>query len=113
MKNFITIFIMLVAVGCGKSNSITEDEENGILRTTVGVLSNEIKRLEAENENLKEAINKLKEKGGKEDESIEPVKKLTAEEKKLLAVMKDPTPPASNLSFLKMENQRNGLMVRS
>ena len=43
---------MLGAVGCGKSNSITEDEENGILKTTVEILSNEIKRLEAENENL-------------------------------------------------------------
>ena len=113
MKNFITIFIMLVAVGCGKSNSITEDEENGILKTTVGVLSNEIKRLEAENENLKEEINKIKEKGGKEDESIEPVKKLTAEENKVVGSYERSDTPASNLSFLEMENQRNGLMVRS
>ena len=102
-------------MGCGKSNSITEDEENGILKTTVEILSNEIKRLEAENENLKEEINKLKEKGGKEDESFEPVKKLTAEEKRVVGSYERSDTPGLKLVFLengKSEEWFNGKKLK-
>ena len=63
MKNLITIFIMLVAVGCSNEMRMVEDA-NTMLQTELEKSKTENKRLQSENKKLKEEIEKLKEKKG-------------------------------------------------